>query len=254
MKQNFPLIMEGIHESEGGYVNHPKDPGGETNLGITQRTLDAARRTVPGPLPQSVRDLTKEQANRIYQFNYWRQIQGDKLPMGVDYVTMDAAVNSGVKRGVQWTQRAAGVKGVDGLMGPVSLSVISRQKPAEVITKACDIRRGFLRGLKTFSTFGRGWLSRVARVEAASLKMAGIGKDVALANADNRIKSAQQENVRTSLASGTAGVGASTIEAVPDWALMGAVGLLAVLLVFVIVPRVQAERIRRRAIELEYQA
>lgn len=162
--ENFNAVMDEVLAHEGGYVNHPRDPGGETNFGISKRSYPK----------EDIKRLTKTRAKTIYRLDFWKKVRGDELPAGVDLVVMDAAVNSGVKRGVGWAQKAAGLSGaqVDGKMGPVSLRSIGKSDPFDVIQGACAYRMGFLRGLRTWGTFGKGWSRRVASVEAVAMSMA----------------------------------------------------------------------------------
>lgn len=171
---NFSACLEHVLAHEGGYVDHPKDPGGATNMGITRNTLAAWRgRSVS---KDEVRNLTKTEAAAIYRANYWTPVGGDDLPAGLDYVAFDGAVNSGVSRGAKWVQGALGVN-QDGKVGPQTISAAHRLDPRVAINRACDARMNFLRSLGTWGTFGRGWTRRVDDVRAAALAMAGHVKE-----------------------------------------------------------------------------
>ena len=159
MKHNYTRIMNMIFAHEGGYVDHPKDPGGATNMGITHKTL-AAHRGVKKVTKAEVRALTKKEAREIYRKSYWNAIRGDELPDGLDAVTMDAAVNSGVSRGSKWLQSAIGVR-QDGRVGPKTLEKAHGVDLAKAVDAACDKRLAFLKGLPTWKTFGKGWDRRV---------------------------------------------------------------------------------------------
>lgn len=163
-KQNFDAIMDEVFVHEGGYVNHPKDPGGETNLGISKRSYPK----------EDIFGMTRARAKFLYWRDFWQPIKGDDLPVGVDLVTMDASINSGKTRGVRWIQLAAGLpkSRADGIMGPESLRAIKAADALVVIKKGCAIRMGYLRGLRTWGSFGNGWSKRVARVEAVAVAMA----------------------------------------------------------------------------------
>lgn len=129
-RENFAACMAEIIAHEGGYVDHPKDPGGATNMGITIGTLREWR---GGPVTKGhVRSLTKREAETIYRARYWNPVRGDDLRAGVDLVALDPAVNSGVRRGVQWLQRAVGVA-ADGKMGPVTLKTANHATPVDTI-------------------------------------------------------------------------------------------------------------------------
>lgn len=167
MRKNFKSIMKVIFAHEGGYVDHPSDPGGATNLGITIGTLSSWRgRKVT---KEEVRKLTRTEAWGIYEKNYWTPVRGNELPSGYDMVAMDAAVNSGVSRGVKWMQRGVGVK-ADGKVGPATLIAV-RNGGVIGIKNACLHRMGFLQGLTNWKVFGKGWGRRVAETEAKAVTL-----------------------------------------------------------------------------------
>jgi lysozyme family protein len=168
MNNNFDECLRLVLVHEGGWVNHPKDPGGETNRGVTKAVYDAYRRTRGRPL-QSVRFITEDEIKAIYKFQYWDRVQGDFLPRGVDYAVFDYAVNSGVSRASKHLQAVLGVP-QDGVIGAITLSAI--RSPVNTINALCDRRMSFLRNLKTFLTFGRGWTRRVQDVRKHALDMA----------------------------------------------------------------------------------
>ena len=159
MKQNYLIIQPWVLAYEGGFVDHPKDPGGATNQGITQRTYDAYRRRI-GHATQSVRMIGNVERDTIYRVQYWDAIRGDDLPGGVDAAVYDFAVNSGPSRAAKYLQRIAGVK-QDGVIGLQTLDAVARLDPVVVIDRLCEARMTFLRGLKTWGTFGKGWSRRV---------------------------------------------------------------------------------------------
>jgi lysozyme family protein len=167
----FAACVAEVLRHEGGYVDHPRDPGGCTNRGITRRTLEAWRRT--SVTCEDVRALDEAEARAIYRAHYWNAVRGDELPAGIDLVTFDAAVNSGRRRAALWLQEALGVT-ADGVIGPRTLRAArGANDRAAVITRACDLRLAFLRGLDTWPDFGRGWSRRVRAVRQAALVMAG---------------------------------------------------------------------------------
>ena len=159
MKQNYLIIQPWILAYEGGFVNHPKDPGGATNQGITQRTYDAYRRRI-GHATQSVRLIDNVERDTIYRVQYWDVIRGDDLPGGVDAAVYDFAVNSGPSRAAKYLQKIVGVK-QDGVIGLQTLDALARMDSTQVIGRLCADRMAFLRGLKTWGTFGKGWSRRV---------------------------------------------------------------------------------------------
>lgn len=165
---NFEACLTQVLRHEGGFVNHPEDPGGATNMGITIGTLSlhlGRRATV-----SEVRNLSRATVAEIYRKRYWKPVQGSHLPVGIDLVVFDAAVNSGPARGVRWLQAALGVAR-DGKIGPVTASAARNQSVPKVIERACVARMSFLRGLRHWGTFGRGWSRRVAGVEVEALRM-----------------------------------------------------------------------------------
>lgn len=169
MNTNFELSLKMLLKHEGGYVNHSRDPGGRTNLGVTQRAWEEyTGRKVD---EQEMRDLTVEQVTPFYKTRYWNLVRGDELPAGVDYCAFDVAVNSGVGRAVRFLQLASGVV-ADGLIGPGTMNAIAKADPKELVKKICNERREFLHRLDTFDTFGKGWMRRVSDVERVALEMA----------------------------------------------------------------------------------
>jgi lysozyme family protein len=167
MHTNFNECLELVLKHEGGFVNHPKDPGGATNRGVTQKVYDAYRKTRARPI-QSVKFISEDETKAIYKFQYWDRVQGDFLPRGLDYAVFDFAVNSGVGRASKYLQACVGTK-QDGVIGAMTIAAIG--KPANVINALCDRRMSFLRNLDTFLTFGRGWTRRVVDVRKHALEM-----------------------------------------------------------------------------------
>jgi lysozyme family protein len=169
----FAACVAEVLRHEGGYVDHPRDPGGCTNRGITRRTLEGWRRE---PVTcADVRALTEAEARAIYRAHYWNTVHGDEVPAGIDLVTFDAAVNSGRRRAALWLQQALGVT-ADGVIGPRTLRAArGANDRAAIIARACELRLAFLRSLDTWPHFGRGWSRRVREVRATALAMAGAG-------------------------------------------------------------------------------
>jgi lysozyme family protein len=170
MKRNFARSLEAVLKEEGGYSNHPKDPGGATNLGVTQRVYDAWLKN-NGKAPRSVRDIARAEVESIYYQQYWLAVRGDQLPDGVDLAMFDYAVNSGPGRAIKDLQRVLGVK-VDGGIGNVTLAAVAAADPIKLVNDLLDTRMRFLKDLSTWSTFGRGWSVRVSRVRAQAVEMA----------------------------------------------------------------------------------
>lgn len=159
MKENLEFALKCVALSEGGYVNNPRDPGGPTDRGITQRTFDAynERKGLP---KKPVRGISKELADRIIADNYFRPIRFDDLPAGLDYSVADFAVNSGVRRAVIELQKIVGVK-QDGVIGDLTLAALEHFKPLELIIAYNAARMKFLKGLSTWADFKNGWTRRV---------------------------------------------------------------------------------------------
>lgn len=167
-KENFAACLAHVLASEGGYVDHPEDPGGATNRGITLATY---RRYCTGATKADLRAISDEMVATIYRNGYWDRLRADDLPAGLDLVAFDAAVNSGVVRGARWLQSALGAT-PDGMIGPGTLAIARRASAPEAIRRALQARRSFLASLNTWSIFGRGWAARLARLEATALTMA----------------------------------------------------------------------------------
>lgn len=159
MKENTDIVMGWIGLSEGGYVNHPRDPGGETNRGITKRVWDAWLRS-QGKAPRPVRSITKDEAEQILYDQYFKPVMFDRLPSGLDYAMVDYAVNSGPSRAIKELQRILGVS-ADGVMGNVTLGAVATRDPADLVITLCGRRLSFMKSLSTWSTFGKGWTRRV---------------------------------------------------------------------------------------------
>lgn len=158
------VAIDAVLKHEGGYVDHPDDPGGATNRGITQRVLQEWRagRIVT---KDDVKLLGEDEARAIYVHRYWMPIRGDELPRALAFVTMDAAVNSGVSRAARWLQQAVGVV-ADGSIGPRTIDAARKADPDHAVATCCAARLAFLQGLSTWPTFGRGWERRVRGVQA----------------------------------------------------------------------------------------
>ena len=157
-----PNIQSYVLASEGGYVNHPRDPGKATNMGITAATLRAWRgRPVTNA---DVRNLSQEEALAIYKAQYWDTVRADLLPLGLDYLTFDYGVNSGPARAIKDLQRTVGAD-ADGVIGQKTLSKIKEyisKNGMQALLNAYATRRwNFVQGLSTFSTFGDGWRRRI---------------------------------------------------------------------------------------------
>lgn len=169
MQSSFDRALSAVLKHEGGFVNHPKDPGGATNKGITLATF---RKWVKkGGTAADLKALTTAQAAKVYRGQYWNKIHGDELPAGIDYAVFDFAVNSGVSRAARYLQGLVGVK-ADGVIGPKTIAAVNKHFSRDLIHKLCDDRMAFLRRLPTFKTFGKGWTRRVEGVRKLALQLA----------------------------------------------------------------------------------
>jgi len=223
MERNFDKSMTEAYKHEGGYVDHPSDPGGATNMGITIGTLSAARGY--RVTKRDVRNLTRAEASGIYRRNYWDRVRGDDLPAGLDYVTFDAAINSGPARGAKWTQRALGVA-ADGKIGNLTIKAARAAQPIPAVKAACAERLRFLRSLRNWKTFGRGWGRRVAEVEVKAVVMAGA-TSVDLAREAKTAKKTRDAQV-TGAVGGSAGSLSLPSTNLPELVTYGAVAVAVV--------------------------
>lgn len=168
--ENFSKALEHLLRSEGGYSDHPQDPGGRTNLGVTQAVWeDWIDRSVS---EENMKALTPAKVAPLYREMYWDRIKADKLPSGVDYCVFDAAVNSGVSRAAKWLQTTVGAV-ADGAIGEQTLKQVMLTNPQMLIDKYAANRLAFLQRLTTWPAFGKGWERRVEEVRVAALKMCG---------------------------------------------------------------------------------
>lgn len=151
----FDVAFERLIGHEGGYVDHPEDPGGETNWGITLRTAREAGYT------GSMRELTREQAREIYRSAYWGRARCDEFDGAIAFQVFDAAVNHGIGNAIRFLQRAAGVAD-DGVMGPVTTAAIKAMSVTDVLARFNAARLTFYTNLSTWPSFGKGWARRTA--------------------------------------------------------------------------------------------
>jgi lysozyme family protein len=168
MKANFESALKAILRHEGGFVNHPADPGGMTNLGVTKRVWEE---WVGHEVDEKqMRALTPEVVGPMYKAKYWDKIKGDDLPTGVDYCVFDAAVNSGPGRAAKLLQGCVGVE-QDGGIGPKTLAAVAKFDPANLVEDYAKRRLSFLMDLSNWDTFGKGWGRRVAEVQTVASSM-----------------------------------------------------------------------------------
>ena len=158
MQKNYDKCLKAILHHEGGYVNHPKDPGGETNLGVTKRVYEEFGGA------KDMKDLTVEDVAPIYKKGYWDKMKGDDLPSGLDLCVFDFGVNAGPGRSAKYLQTMIGTV-ADGGIGPNTLKAVNAYVSEHGIEKSIEnfqeARQGYYEKLSTFETFGRGWTRRV---------------------------------------------------------------------------------------------
>lgn len=147
----FDQAFERVIGHEGGYVNNPKDPGGETKYGISKRAYPHL----------NIKTLTLADAKAIYRRDYWERTRCPELPAGVAFEVFDAAVNSGPGQATRWLQRAVGVAD-DGVIGPITLAAVRRLDPQALQARYNGQRLDFMTRLSTWEAFGRGWARRIA--------------------------------------------------------------------------------------------
>ena len=170
--ENYKDALSVILHHEGGYVNHPKDPGGITNMGVTKRVYEEwVGHEVDA---DTMRALTEDDVAPIYEKNYWGRVKADNLPAGLDLCVFDFGVNAGTGRAAKYLQRLVGA-GVDGAIGPGTLGKVDEFVEANGVEVAIreyqDARQGYYESLSTFETFGRGWTRRVSETTEKALTM-----------------------------------------------------------------------------------
>jgi lysozyme family protein len=168
MKSNFEACLAEVLKHEGGWADHPKDPGGATMKGVTIGTYSTwlGRQATK----EELRNIPEDHLHQIYKAWYWDKVKGDELPRGVDLCLFDYAVNSGPKRAVVATQDTLRVN-PDGALGPKTLWAIQKADAATLVGEVCQRRLAFLQSLPIWNTFGAGWGRRVKEVETMARKM-----------------------------------------------------------------------------------
>lgn len=224
MIDNLIPALDHIIAAEGGFANHPRDPGGPTMRGVTQRVYEAwlKRPVTVDELKAIPLDVVEE----IYTAQYANKIMFDQLPVGLDYCVLDTAVNSGTARAVKLLQAVIGMPASDqdGIMGAVTLAHLKQcdHNTDELVPLYCEARLRFMRSLATWGTFGKGWASRVQEVEDAATWMASGVESVPLerttppdAKAVGAVKLSRTKSGAVALASTVvaAGAGANQIVA-----------------------------------------
>lgn len=164
--KNFNRSYERERIYEGGYVNHPRDPGGPTNRGITQRVYDGYRRN-KGLEPRDVRLITDAEVKDIMKSQYWDASNCGRLPTGVDFVVFDGSINSGNRQSAVWLQHSLRMNQVDGVIGEATIAAANAHPDHDaLIAEILRRRLAMLRSLRTWDAFGRGWSARVVSCKA----------------------------------------------------------------------------------------
>jgi lysozyme family protein len=166
----YDAALARLLQHEGGYSNHPSDPGGPTNFGIT--LVDYRKYVKPGATAADVKAMSVAEAKRIYRAKYWDAQRCDELPAGVDYAVFDYGVNSGIGRSGKVLRRCLKLADDSSVVTDAVIAA-SSINPKTLVAAICDERLRFLQRLKTWDVFGKGWGRRVAEVKAASLALAG---------------------------------------------------------------------------------
>jgi lysozyme family protein len=155
---------------EGGYTHHPSDPGGPTNFGIT--IYDYRKYVKPGAIAADVQAMRLDEAKGIYRTKYWDAQRCDELPAGVDYAIFDYGVNSGIGRSGKVLRRCLKLSDKTGVVNDMVVAAAIDADAKALVTAICDERLRFLKRLRTWGVFGKGWGRRVAEVKAFSLALA----------------------------------------------------------------------------------
>jgi len=166
---SYEQALRRLLAHEGGYTNHPSDPGGPTNFGITIH--DYRKYVKPGATAADVRTMRLEEAKAIYRAKYWNAQRCDELPAGVDYTVVDYGINSGIGRSGKVLRRVVGLPDNTSVVTDEVLRAVAKRDPKAIVVAINDERLTFLKRLKTWPMFGKGWGSRVSGVRAVSLHM-----------------------------------------------------------------------------------
>lgn len=166
----FDVAVEHVRLEEKGLVDHPDDPGGRTNFGITQRLLDDVRAAYPrAKYPRTVDELTWPLAREIYRVHFWTPLRGDDLPLYIGIALLDAAVNSNVARASKWLQMALDVP-ADGWIGAQTLAAARAAEPIPLLNEF-SARRAFHFMMQDSidDKFGLGWARRLFRTYSVAM-------------------------------------------------------------------------------------
>jgi len=255
MLTNSQARFEAVHpltaQFEGGWSDHAQDPGGKTMYGVTQGKYHEWLRK-NGRKVRPVRNITKAEALEIYKNEYWDPlVERYNLVPGVDRVTYDAGVNSGIGRGRKWL-----------------LASVGSSDPSVTVRRICRARLSFMQSLRIWKTFGRGWGRRVAAMEAKGVaeaiayhKASDPNKDavkaktleVAAVEANDAVKQKKAAEGKAAGAGAGAGSGVGADQLDPtlfgDWApyVLGAIIILAGIIIVGTLAQSRAQKAREEA-------
>ena len=154
---DFERAFDLLITHEGGFSNHPDDPGGATMYGVTEVVARAEGYTGP------MRELSLDFAKQVYRKRFWDACRCDQMPDVIRYPLFDAAVNSGPSQAIKWLQVAVGVK-ADGVIGPITQQTVN-VLPAQVTRqKMIGNRLRFMTNLNNWPSFSKGWARRIAAI------------------------------------------------------------------------------------------
>lgn len=253
-RENFASCLTVTLTHEGGWSDHPADPGGATMKGVT---IGRYREYYPNATKTDLRNISNADLQRIYRNDYWNKVRGDDLPYGVDLSTFDGGVNSGPSRGAKWLQSAVGVK-QDGVVGPATVKAAILADGKSTVQKICAKRLSFVHGLKTWKTFGKGWARRIADIEAKGVAM-WLAKGAALTERDRQelngeaqkadnTAAAQNKGAGGAAAGGSAaGGGDAVMSGEPNWMLIAGIAVVVALVVVALVVKSRQNRERAKA-------
>lgn len=230
--RNYDASIVRVLAHEGGYTNHPSDPGGPTNWGITIH--DARRYWKNGATAADVKAMPKSVAVAIYRAKYWDALRCDDLPPGVDYCAFDYGVNSGIGRSGKVLRRVLGLDASDWKVTDAVLAQAALRKPEALVKAMCDERDRFLRSLRTWPVFGKGWARRVNEVRRAAGAMADnqpatSSVSVEVERAKATPKTPDNTRVLITGASGAAVVAATDVGGSPKWAVVAFVSTIVIM-------------------------
>lgn len=199
---NLAACLKITLSHEGGWSDHPSDPGGATMKGVT---IGRYRQYYPKATKTDLRNISDADLQKIYRDDYWKPVRGDDLPYGVDLAVFDFGVHSGPSRSSRYLQSVVGVK-QDGVIGPQTLKATILADGKSVIQKLCGKRLSFVQGLSTFKVFGKGWSRRIADIEAKGVAM-WLAKGSALSASARQELEAEGSKAKSTAASQNSGAG-----------------------------------------------